>query len=152
MIQSYWKGTKAHVIGYRTKWPIGWTSEWFYLKADKKKRENYEYGDESFKVELRPDEVVMFYEDWLPCEVANVQFRVVVEKNKHSRCGSRIFSEQSSSNTTWVGDAEAKGQREQARTSESTVSLQISRYLQRPLCQMAGDDRNDVQRNSRKLY
>jgi hypothetical protein len=27
------------VIGYRTKWPTGWTNEWFYMKADEKKRE-----------------------------------------------------------------------------------------------------------------
>jgi hypothetical protein len=33
------KDTKAPVIGYRTKLPTGWTSEWFYVKADEKKRE-----------------------------------------------------------------------------------------------------------------
>jgi hypothetical protein len=36
---AYRKDTKAHVIGYRTKWPTGWTNEWFYVKADEKKRE-----------------------------------------------------------------------------------------------------------------
>jgi hypothetical protein len=36
---AYRKDTKAPVIGYRTKWPIGWTNEWFYVKADEKKRE-----------------------------------------------------------------------------------------------------------------
>jgi hypothetical protein len=36
---AYWKDTKAPVIVYRTKWPTGWTSEWFYMKADEKKRE-----------------------------------------------------------------------------------------------------------------
>ena len=35
----YRKDTKAPVIGYRTKWPTGWTNEWFYMKADEKKRE-----------------------------------------------------------------------------------------------------------------
>jgi hypothetical protein len=35
---AYRKDTKAHVIGYRTKWPTGWT-EWFYVKTDEKKRE-----------------------------------------------------------------------------------------------------------------
>jgi hypothetical protein len=35
----YRKATKAPVIGYRTKWPTGWTNEWFYMKADEKKRE-----------------------------------------------------------------------------------------------------------------
>jgi hypothetical protein len=27
------------VLSYRTKWPTGWKREWFYLKADEKKRE-----------------------------------------------------------------------------------------------------------------
>jgi hypothetical protein len=36
---AYQKDTKAPMIGYRTTWPIGWTNEWFYVKADKKKRE-----------------------------------------------------------------------------------------------------------------
>jgi hypothetical protein len=36
---AYRKDTKAPVIGYRTKWPTGWTNEWFYVKADEKKRE-----------------------------------------------------------------------------------------------------------------
>jgi hypothetical protein len=35
----YQKDTKAPVIGYNTKWPTCWTNEWFYMKADKKKRE-----------------------------------------------------------------------------------------------------------------
>jgi hypothetical protein len=35
---AYQKDTKAPVIGYWTKWPTGWTSEWFYVKADEKKR------------------------------------------------------------------------------------------------------------------
>jgi hypothetical protein len=34
----YRKDTKAPVIGYRTKWPTGWTNKWFYVKADEKKR------------------------------------------------------------------------------------------------------------------
>jgi hypothetical protein len=36
---AYREDTKAPVIGYHTKWPTGWTSEWFYIKADEKKRE-----------------------------------------------------------------------------------------------------------------
>jgi hypothetical protein len=27
------------LIGYHIKWPIDWTNEWFYVKADEKKRE-----------------------------------------------------------------------------------------------------------------
>jgi hypothetical protein len=32
------KDTKALVLRYRTKWPIGWKNEWFYMTADEKKR------------------------------------------------------------------------------------------------------------------
>jgi hypothetical protein len=34
----YRKDTKAPVLNYHTKWPTGWKSEWFYIKADEKKR------------------------------------------------------------------------------------------------------------------
>jgi hypothetical protein len=36
---AYRKDTKAPVLSYRMKWPTGWKSEWFYMKADEKKRE-----------------------------------------------------------------------------------------------------------------
>jgi hypothetical protein len=36
---AYRKDTKAPVLSYRTKWPTGWKSEWFYMKASEKKRE-----------------------------------------------------------------------------------------------------------------
>jgi hypothetical protein len=32
------KDTKDLVLSYRTKWPTGWKSEWFYIKVDEKKR------------------------------------------------------------------------------------------------------------------
>jgi hypothetical protein len=35
----YRKDTKAPVLSYRTMWPTGWKSEWFYMKVDEKKRE-----------------------------------------------------------------------------------------------------------------
>jgi hypothetical protein len=35
---AYHKDTKAPVLSYRTKWPTGWKGEWFYIKADEKKR------------------------------------------------------------------------------------------------------------------
>jgi hypothetical protein len=35
---AYRKDTKAPILSYRTKWPTVWKSEWFYIKADEKKR------------------------------------------------------------------------------------------------------------------
>ena len=36
---AYRKDMKAPVVSYRTKWPTSWKNEWFYVKADEKKRE-----------------------------------------------------------------------------------------------------------------
>jgi hypothetical protein len=36
---AYRKDMKAPVLSYHTKWPTGWKSEWFYVKADEKKME-----------------------------------------------------------------------------------------------------------------
>jgi hypothetical protein len=90
---------------------------------------NYEYSDESSKVELRHDEAIMFHEDRLPMPGSRSAIQSCGRANKHSRYGSRIFSEQNSSNTTRVGEAEAPRQMEQARTYEAAVSLQIRGYL-----------------------
>jgi hypothetical protein len=35
---AYRKDTKAPVLSYRTKCPTSWKGEWFYIKADEKKR------------------------------------------------------------------------------------------------------------------
>jgi hypothetical protein len=36
---AYHKDMKSLVVSYHTKWPTSWKSEWFYVKADEKKRE-----------------------------------------------------------------------------------------------------------------
>jgi hypothetical protein len=63
---AYRKDTKAPVIGYRTKWPTGWTSEWFYMKADEKERKAHDYGNESSKIKLQHDEAIMQHATRLP--------------------------------------------------------------------------------------
>jgi hypothetical protein len=35
---SYRKDMKTPVVSYRSKWPTGWKSEWFYVKIDEKRR------------------------------------------------------------------------------------------------------------------
>jgi hypothetical protein len=37
---AYRKDMKARILNYRTKWPTVWKSEWFYIKADEKRRGN----------------------------------------------------------------------------------------------------------------
>jgi hypothetical protein len=36
---AYRKDMKTPVVSYHTKWPTGWKNEWFYVKANEKKRE-----------------------------------------------------------------------------------------------------------------
>jgi hypothetical protein len=77
---AYQKDTKAPVIGYHTKWPTGWTNEWFYMKADEKKREklmcmvmsplNLNFGM------TRP---LCNMQLGSPCQLVEVEFRVVAE-------------------------------------------------------------------------
>jgi hypothetical protein len=63
----YRKDTKAPVIDYRTKWPTEWTSEWFYIKADEKKREKIDdYVHESDEIKLRNDKALVLHATWLP--------------------------------------------------------------------------------------
>jgi hypothetical protein len=69
---AYQKDTKALVIGYRTKWPTGWTSEWFYVKADEKKMEKLMTGDESHEIELRHDTTIVQHATWLPLSVSRI--------------------------------------------------------------------------------
>jgi hypothetical protein len=48
---AYRKDMKAPILGYRTKCPTGWKSEWFYIKADEEGEAN-DYGYESIEIEL----------------------------------------------------------------------------------------------------
>ena len=62
---AYRKDTKAPLIGYRTKWPTGWTNEWFYVKADEK-GEVDDYGHDAHEIKLRNDQALVPYATWLP--------------------------------------------------------------------------------------
>jgi hypothetical protein len=75
---AYWKDTKAMVIGYRTKWPIGWTSEWFYMKADEKKREKLMTMVMSpLKLSFGMPRPLCNMQLGSPCQLAEVEFRLV---------------------------------------------------------------------------
>jgi hypothetical protein len=74
---TYRKDTKAPVIGYCTKWPTGWTNEWFYMKANEKKREKLMSMVMSL-LKLNFD-MARPYQLGLPCQLAEVEFRVVAE-------------------------------------------------------------------------
>jgi hypothetical protein len=68
------------VIGYRTKWPTGWTSEWFYVKADEKKREQLMSMVMSpLRLNFDMTQPLCHMQLGSPCQLAEVEFRVVAE-------------------------------------------------------------------------
>jgi hypothetical protein len=56
---AYCKDMKTPVVSYRTKWPSGWKNDWFYVKADEKKREKLKTLVLSREFELRVDQAAV---------------------------------------------------------------------------------------------
>jgi hypothetical protein len=78
---AYRKDTKAPVLSYRTKWPTGWKSEWFYMKADEKKREKLMTMVMSpLTLSFGMTRPLCHMQLRSPCQVAEVEFRVVAAK------------------------------------------------------------------------
>jgi hypothetical protein len=66
------------VIDYHTKWPTGWTSEWFYVKADEKKREKLMTMVMSpLRLSFGMMRPLCNMQLGSPCQLAEVEFRVV---------------------------------------------------------------------------
>jgi hypothetical protein len=66
------------VIGYRTKWPTRWTSEWFYMKADEKKREKLMTKVMSpLRLSFGMTRPLCNMQLGSPCQLVEVEFRVV---------------------------------------------------------------------------
>jgi hypothetical protein len=77
----YWKDTKTPVFSYRTKWPIGWKNEWFYMKADEKNREKLMTMVMSpLSLSFGMTRPLCNMQLGSPCQLAEVEFRVVAEQ------------------------------------------------------------------------
>jgi hypothetical protein len=78
---AYRKDTKAPVLSYRTKWPIGWKNEWFYMKADEKRREKLMTMVMSpLSLSFRMTKPLCNMQLGSPYQLADVEFRVVAEQ------------------------------------------------------------------------
>ena len=78
---TYRKDTKAPVLSYRTKWPTGWKNEWFYMKADEKKREKLmTMVMSSLSLNFGMTRPLCNMQLGSPCQLAEVEFRVVAEQ------------------------------------------------------------------------
>jgi hypothetical protein len=72
---------KAPVLSYRTKWPTGWKSEWFYIKADEKKREKLKTLVMSpLSLSFGLTRPLCRMSSGSPCQQAVAEFRVVTEQ------------------------------------------------------------------------
>jgi hypothetical protein len=77
-IFAYRKDTKAPVLSYRTKWPTGWKNEWFYIKADERKREKLMTMVMSLlSLNFGMTRPLCNMQLGSPCKLAEVEFRVV---------------------------------------------------------------------------
>jgi hypothetical protein len=75
---AYRKDMKAPVIGYSTKWLTGWTSEWFYIKADEKKRGKLMTMVMSpMRLSFGMTRPLCHMQLGFPCQLAEMEFRVV---------------------------------------------------------------------------
>jgi hypothetical protein len=73
---AYRKTTKFPVISYRSKWPAGWKSEWFYVKVDDDKEKLVQSPLELIFGEIRP-QCNMTPEG--PTQTALAEFRIIAE-------------------------------------------------------------------------
>jgi hypothetical protein len=73
---AYRKTTKFPVITYRSKWPAGWKSKWFYVKIDDDKEKLVQSPLELIFGETRPP-CNMTPEG--PTQIALAEFRVIAE-------------------------------------------------------------------------
>jgi hypothetical protein len=78
---AYRKDTKAPVLSYRTKWPTGWKSEWFYVKVDEKKREKLKTMVMSpLSLSFGLTRPLCRMTSGSPCQQAIAEFNVVAEQ------------------------------------------------------------------------
>jgi hypothetical protein len=78
---AYRKDTKSPVLSYRTKWPTGWKNKWFYMKVDEKNREKLMTMVMSLlSLNFGMTRPLCNMQLGLPCQLAEVEFRVVAEQ------------------------------------------------------------------------
>jgi hypothetical protein len=78
---AYHKDTKAPVLSYRTKWPTGWKGEWFYIKADEKKRGKLMMMVMCLlSLNFRMTRPLCNMQLGSACQLTEVEFRVVAEQ------------------------------------------------------------------------
>jgi hypothetical protein len=90
---AYRKDTKAPVLSYHTKWPTGCKNEyWFYVKADEKERKNLMTMVMSpLSLNFGMTSPLCNMQLGSPCQLAEVEFRVVVEQISTRDLANRTY-------------------------------------------------------------
>jgi hypothetical protein len=73
---AYRKTTNFPMISYRSKWPAGWKSEWFYVKVDDDKEKLVQSPLELIFGETRPPCNML---PGSPSQIALAEFRIIAE-------------------------------------------------------------------------
>ena len=71
---------KASVLSYRTKWPTGWKSEWFYFKADEKREKLMQMVMCPMTLSFGLTRPLCRMTSGSPCQQAVAEFKVVAEQ------------------------------------------------------------------------
>jgi hypothetical protein len=132
---AYRKDTKALVLSYRTKWPTDWKGEWFYIKADEKKR-----GKQMTMV-MCP--LSLYFGMTRPlcnmhlgsaCQLAEVEFRIVAEQ-----IGTRDLVQEYLANRTYPtssdwGMPKMKGTKKKYKLVQLPYRFEFEKHFKQP-CQ-----------------
>jgi hypothetical protein len=146
---AYRKTTKFPVISYRSKWPTGWKSEWFYVKVDDDKEKLVQspleltFGETSPPCNMTPEG---------PTQIALAEFRIIAEHISTRDLVQEFLSFKVFPTMKEWAMPKLEGKKERGRTCPAALSLQIQETFQSTLPRMAGYNRSNVQRNSWKLF
>jgi hypothetical protein len=127
---AYRKDTKAPIIEYHTKWPTGWTNEWFYVKAIEKKREKLMSMVMSpLKLSFRMTRPLCSMQLGSLCQLAEVEFRVVA-----GHIGTRDLVQEYLANRTFPtssgwGMPKKKEEGKSMNLSDSLTASNFRRHL-----------------------
>jgi hypothetical protein len=143
---AYRKDTKALVLSYRTKWPTGWKSEWFYIKADEKKREKLKTmvtSPLSLSFELtRP---LCRMTSGSPCQQAVAEFRVVAEQISTRDLVQEYLANKVSPTLSEWSMPKLKGTRKKNELVRLPYCFKFEKTIQRALPRVDRNDSNYVQ-------
>jgi hypothetical protein len=138
---TYRKDMKALVLSYRTKWPTGWKSEWFYIKADEKRREKLmtmvmsplalSFGMTRPLCNMKPGSA---------CQASVSEFRVVAEQISTRDLVQEYLANRTSPTLSEFSMPKLKGTKKALEFVRLPYRFKFEKQFKKTLPRMAGDD------------